>query len=135
MNERNLWEEIKDGAREGFEVLKEEMGKLTLELEKQGKIIKKKMDLSAIQRKVHQAFSTLGSRVYELSEEGKQDTIANDPEILKTVSDIKGYKAEVEAIQEAIDRIREEGGSDAGPDTDTKTGTTSDSKTSSGPSR
>ncbi len=72
MNERNLWEEIKDGAREGFEVLKEEMVKLTLELEKQGKIIKKKMDLSAIQRKVHQGFSTLGSRVYELSEEGKQ---------------------------------------------------------------
>lgn len=134
MNERTLWEEIKDGAREGFEVLKEEMAKLTLELEKQGKIIKKKMDLSAIQRKVHQAFSTLGSRVYELSEEGKQDTIANDPEILKTISDIKGYKAEVEAIQEAIDRIREEGGSDAGPDADTKTGTTSNRKTSSGSS-
>jgi DNA-binding Lrp family transcriptional regulator len=109
MNERNLWEEIKEGAREGFEVLKEEMVKLTQELEKQGKIIKKKMDLSAIQRKVHLSFSQLGSRLYELFEEGKQGAIVNDPEILKIISDIKDYKAEVEAIEDEIDRIREEG--------------------------
>ena len=105
----NLWEDIKEGAREGFEVLKEEMGKLTQEVEKQGRIIKKKMDLSAIQRKVHQGFSLLGSRLYELFEDGKEKTIVTDPEILKTISDIKGYKAEVEAIEEEIDRIREEG--------------------------
>jgi hypothetical protein len=109
MNQTNLWEEIKEGAREGFEVLKEEMVKLTQELEKQGKIIKKKIDLSAIQRKVHLSFSQLGSRLYELFEEGKQGAIVNDPEILKIISDIKGYKAEVEAIEDEIDRIREEG--------------------------
>jgi hypothetical protein len=131
MNQRNLWEEIKEGAREGFEVMKEEMVKLTQELEKQGKIIRKKMDLSAIQRKVHQSFSLLGSRMYELFEEGKEKTIANDPEILKTVSDIKSYKAEVEAIQDEIDRIREAGGEKAASDTDTKARGASGDKTSS----
>lgn len=134
MNQRNLWEEIKDGAREGFEVLKEEMSKLTLELEKQGKIIKKKLDLSAIQRKVHQGFSMLGSRTFELFEEGKQNTIPSDPEILKGVSNIKGYKVEVEAIQEEIDRIREESGSGEGPGPDSKAGPASDGKTSPGSS-
>jgi hypothetical protein len=132
MTQRTLWEEIKDGAREGFEVLKEEMSRLTLELEKQGKIIRKKMDLSAIQRKVHQGFSMLGSRLFELFEEGKQNTIPVDPEILKIVSDIKGYKAEVEAIQDEIDRIREEGGHGGGHDTDTKAGPTPGGKTPSG---
>jgi hypothetical protein len=135
MNQRNLWEEIMEGAREGFEVLKEEMAKLTLELEKQGKIIKKKMDLSAIQRKVHQGFSMLGSRLFELFEEGKQNTAANDPEILKIIADIRGYKAEVEAIQEEIDRIREETDRKDGAQTDTKTGTTSRGKTPPGSSR
>lgn len=122
MNQRNMWEEIKDGAREGFEVLKEEMTKLTQELEKQGKIIKRKMDLSAIQRKVHQSFLKLGGRVYELFEEGKPNTIVTDPEILKTVVEIKGYKAEVEAIEDEIDRIREEGAPGDKPGTDKKAG-------------
>jgi len=135
MNERNLWEEIRDGAREGFEVLKEEMAKLTQELEKQGKIIKKKMDLSTIQRKVHQGFSMLGSRLFELFEEGKQDTILNDPEIAKIVSDIKGYKAEVEAIQEEIDRIREEGAKKAETEADKKAETPPGGKSPSGSSR
>jgi DNA-binding Lrp family transcriptional regulator len=119
VNQQNLWEEIKEGAREGFEVLKEEMVKLTQELEKHGKIIKKKMDLSAIQRKVHLSFSQLGSRLYELFEEGKQSTTANDPEILSIIADIKTYKAEVEAIEDEIDRIREEGAESPKSGTDT----------------
>jgi len=135
MSQGNLWEDIKEGAREGFEVLKEEMVKLTQELEKQGKIIKKKMDLSAIQRKVHQSFSQLGGRLYELFEEGKEKTIATDPEILKIISDIKDYKAQVEAIEEEIDRIREEGGEKTKSDTGTKRGAASGAKTSSRPPR
>ena len=54
------------------------MVKLTQELEKHGKIIKKKMDLSSIQRKVHQGFTLLGSRLYELFEEGKEKTEGGD---------------------------------------------------------
>ncbi len=109
MNQRNLWEEIKEGAQDGFEVFKEEMAKFTQELEKQGKIIKKRMDLSSIQRKVHQSFTLLGSRLYELTEEGKEKTVLKDPEILKLISDIKEYKAQVEAIEDEIMKIREEG--------------------------
>jgi hypothetical protein len=109
MEKPNLWEDIKVGAREGLEVLKEELSKVTQELEKHGKIIKKKMDLSSIQRKVHQSFARLGSRLYELVEEGNEKTVLKDPEILKTIADIKVYKAEVEAIEDEIIRIKEEG--------------------------
>jgi hypothetical protein len=109
MEKPDFWENIKVGAREGLEVLKEELSKVTQELEKQGKIIRKKMDLSSIQRKVHQSFSRLGSRLYELIEEGKEKTVLTDPEILKTVADIKVFKAEVEAIEDEIIRIKEEG--------------------------
>ncbi len=128
MKESDLWEDIKEGAREGFEVLKEEMGKLTQEVEKQGRIIKKKMDLSAIQRKVHQGFSLLGSRLYELFEDGNEKSVLTDPEILKIISDIKGYKADVEAVEDEIDRIREEGTEKAKSETAGKAG-----KSSSGP--
>jgi len=135
MNQRNLWDDIKEGAQEGFEVLKEEMVKLTQELEKHGKIIKKKMDLSSIQRKVHQGFSLLGSRLYELFEEGKEKTTLNDPEILKIISDIKGYKAEVEAIEDEIDKIREARGEKAESENDSKGRGASGGKTSSRSSR
>ncbi|MBN2224646.1 MAG: hypothetical protein JW765_08235 [Deltaproteobacteria bacterium] len=131
MNQRNLWDDIKEGAQEGFEVLKEEMVKLTQEIEKHGKIIKKKMDLSSIQRKVHQGFSLLGSRLYELFEEGKEKTIVNDPEIIKIISDIKGYKSDVEAIEDEIDKIREARGEKAESENDSKDGGTSGGKTSS----
>jgi DNA-binding Lrp family transcriptional regulator len=135
MSPQNLWEDIKEGARGGFEVLKEEMGKLTQELEKQGKIIKRKMDLSAIQRRVHQSFSQLGSRLYELFEEGKEKTIVTDPEIVKIIADIKGYKVEVESIEEEIDRIRETGTEKTKSDEDPKAGAGSTGETSSHTSR
>jgi hypothetical protein len=117
MNQRSLWEEITEGAREGLEVFKEEMIKLTHEFERHGRLIKKKMDLSTIQRRVHLGFSMLGSRLYELIEEGKEKAIITDPEIVKILSDIKEYKAEVEAIEAEIERIREEGSDTASRET------------------
>ena len=110
--DRDLWEEIKKGAAEGFEVLKEEVGKLTKEVEKQGKIVKKKMDLSSIQRKVHQSFTHLGSRAYELTEGGKGD-IQNDAEFADIIARIKQYKKEVKAIEAEIEKIKKSGGESA----------------------
>ena len=110
--DKDLWEEIKKGAAEGFEVLKEEVGKLTKELERQGKIVKKKMDLSSIQRKVHQSFTQLGGRVYELIEEGKEGTVLEDAEFKDIVAKIKQHKKDVESIEAEIENIKTSGEKD-----------------------
>ena len=107
--ENELWEKIKKDAAEGFEILKGEVAKFTKELEKHGKVVKKKMDLSSIHRKLHQNFTQLGSRVYELVEDGKQENIQNDSEFVDIVSKIKELKAEVDAIEGDIEDIKGSG--------------------------
>ena len=108
MSEINdLWDDIKTNAVEGFEVLKEELGKLSKQVESQGKILKKKIDLSSIQRKVHQGFTKLGGLIYELIEDGKQSAVFSDTDVLATIEEIKGYKSEVDAIEKEINSIKE----------------------------
>ena len=107
MPEKNLWEDIKKGTVEGFETLKDEFSKFAKEVEKQGKIVKKKFDLSAIQRKVYQNFTELGKRTYELSEEKKTD-ILNDETVSTILSSINALKKEVKDIEKEIDKIRKE---------------------------
>lgn len=113
--DKDLWEEIKKGAAEGFEVLKEEVGKLTKEVEKHGKIVKKKMDLSSIQRKVHQSFTQLGSRAYELVEEGNQGKIPDDVEFADIIARVKQYKKEVKEIEAEIEKIKKSGAESSKP--------------------
>jgi hypothetical protein len=104
--DKELWEKIKKDALEGFEILKGEVAKFTKELEKHGKVVKKKMDLSSIHRKLHQNFTQLGSRVYELVEDDQQDKIQEDSEFADIVSKIKELKTEVEAIEVEIENIK-----------------------------
>ncbi|MBN1881832.1 MAG: hypothetical protein JW885_06625 [Deltaproteobacteria bacterium] len=108
MSEINeLWEDIKTNAVEGFGVLKDELGKLSKQVESQGKILRKKIDLSTIQRKVHQGFTKLGGLVYEHIEDGKETAILTDPDVKAAIEEIKGYKAEVDAIEKEISSIKE----------------------------
>ena len=108
MSEINeLWDDIKKNAVEGFEVLKHEMGKFSKQVESQGKIIKKKIDLSSIQRKVHQGFTKLGSLIYEKIEDGKETAFFSDPDVKAVIEEIKGYKNEVDEIETEINSIKE----------------------------
>jgi hypothetical protein len=122
MSEINdLWEDIKTNAVEGFEVLKDELGKLSKQVESQGKILRKKIDLSSIQRKVHQGFTKLGGLVYEGIEDGKQAAVFSDPDVTAAIEEIKGYKAEVDAIEREINSIKETMGDQPEPEEKPKT--------------
>jgi len=117
MSEINdLWDDIKTNAVEGFEVLKDELGKFSKQVESQGKILKKKIDLSSIQRKVHQGFTKLGSLVYEQIEDGKEATVFSNSDVKATIEEIKGYKAEVDAIEKEINTIKTKMGDQPEPD-------------------
>jgi|GEM_PF-1790250 len=117
MSEINdLWDDIKTNAVEGFEVLKEELGKLSKQVESQGKILKKKIDLSSIQRKVHQGFTKLGGLVYELVEDGKEGAVFSDDDVKATIEVIREYKSEVDAIEKEINSIKETRGDQSEPE-------------------
>jgi hypothetical protein len=117
MSEINdLWDDIKTNAVEGFEVLKEELGKLSKQVESQGKILKKKIDLSSIQRKVHQGFTKLGGLVFELVDDGKEGAVFSDADVKATIEEIRGYKSEVDAIEKEINDIKETMGDQSEPE-------------------
>ena len=92
MEGKNLWGDIKRGASEGFGAFKVEVSKVAREIEKQGRVIKKKMDLSSIQRLVNQSYTRLGARIYELTEEGKSQDILKDEVVSSIISQINGHK-------------------------------------------
>ena len=106
MEEKNLWGDIKRGASEGFGALKEELSKVAREIEKQGRIVKKKIDLSSTHRLVNHGFTRLGARIYELTEEGKSQNILKDDVVSSIISQINGHKKEVKQIEEEIDKIK-----------------------------
>jgi hypothetical protein len=106
MEEKNLWGDIKKGASEGFAALKVELAKVAREIEKQGRIIKKKMDMSSTLRLINQGFTRLGSRIYELTEEGKSQDILKDELVSSIISQIGDHKKEVKRIEKEIEEIK-----------------------------
>lgn len=102
-----LWEMIKKGAEEGLEVLKEGVAVFMAEAGKQSKIIKKKVELAAVQNSVRKAFIRLGSTVYDLHGQG-EPPIWNQDEVKNLINQIEGYKARVREIEEEIEMIKKE---------------------------
>ncbi len=106
MEEKNLWEDIKKGASEGFSALKVELSKFAREIEKQGRVIKKKMDLSSTLRLVNQSYTRLGARIYELTEAGKSQDILKDELVSSIISQINDHKKDVKKIEKEIEEIK-----------------------------
>ncbi|MGB9697853.1 MAG: hypothetical protein ACPL5I_00580 [Thermodesulfobacteriota bacterium] len=102
-----LWDMIKKGAEEGLEALKEGVSVFMAEAEKQSKIIKKKVELAAVQNNVRKAFTRLGSIVYDLHGRGSQDVWAEE-EVKNLINQIDGYKGRVREIEEEIEAIKKE---------------------------
>lgn len=102
-----LWDMIKKGAEEGLEALKEGVAVFMAEAEKQSKIIKKKVELAAVQNNVRKAFIRLGSVTYDLYGRGIQD-VWQEEEVKNLINQIDGYKARVREIEEEIETIKKE---------------------------
>lgn len=102
-----LWDTIKKGAEEGLEALKEGVAVFKAEAEKQSKIIKKKVELAAVQNNVRKAFIRLGSIIYDLYSQGTQDVWQQEG-VKNLLHQIDGYKIRVREIEEEIEMIKKE---------------------------
>jgi len=109
-----LWDMIKKGAEEGLEALKEGVSVFMAEAEKQSKIIKKKVELAAVQNNVRRVFTRLGSIIYDLHGRGSQD-IWSEEEVKNLINQIDGYKRRVREIEEEIEAIKKEEKGPAAP--------------------
>ena len=97
----NLWELIKKGAEEGLEVLKDSVTVAG----KTSRILKKRVELTAVQGNVRKVFIRLGSLTYELHSQGEQDFYENE-EVKGLMTQIEGHEARVKEIESEIEAIR-----------------------------
>jgi hypothetical protein len=102
-----LWDQIKKGAEEGLEALKEGMSVFVAEAGKQSKIIKKRVELSAVQNNVRKTFIQLGSVLYDLHSRGEKE-FENDAEIKDLIAQIDEYRSRVREIELEIETVKKE---------------------------
>jgi hypothetical protein len=109
-----LWDGIKKGAEEGLEVMKEGMNLFMAEAGKQGKIIKKRVELSSLQNSVRKNFICLGSSLYDLHSRGETHVLEED-RVKELIAQIDGYKKRVREIELEIETMKQEEGSKKAP--------------------
>ena len=107
-----LWDGIKKGAEEGLEVMKEGMAIFVAEAGKQGRIIKKRVELSSLQNNVRKTFIRLGSSIYDAHGRGEKE-ILEKGEVKEQITQIDRYKARVREIELEIEAIKREENSKA----------------------
>jgi hypothetical protein len=102
-----LWDHIKKGAEEGLGALKEGMAVFMAEAGKQSKIIKKRVELSAVQNNVRKTFIRLGSAMYDLHVRGEGEFL-QDAEVKDLIAQIDEYRARVREIEWEIEASKRE---------------------------
>jgi hypothetical protein len=110
-----LWDTVKKGAEEGFEALKESMAVFVAEAGKQGRIIKKRVELSSVQNNVRRTFIRLGSLTYDLHNR-TEPRVLDDEEVKSLIAQIDAYKARVREIELEIEAMKNEEGSKTPPE-------------------
>ncbi len=102
-----FWDTIKKGAEGGLDALKEGVTTFVAGAEKQGKILKKKMELAAVQSNIRKTFISLGNVVYDLQTQGEQG-ILGEAEVQRLMKKIDEEHLKVREIQSAIEAVKQE---------------------------
>lgn len=79
----------------------------TFTANKYKKLVQKKIDLSALHKKIHVAHADLGKLIDDLREAGKKN-ILNLVEVREILTRIDELKAEAGALEEEVEQIRNE---------------------------
>ncbi len=104
-----LWEQVKKGAEEGLEALKDGVSVFMSEAGKTSRILKKRVELTSVQGNVRKTFIRLGSLAYDLHSRGEREIYGNE-EIKTLVTQIEGYKTRVREIESEIEEVKREEG-------------------------
>jgi hypothetical protein len=103
----SLWDQVKKGAEEGLEALKDGVSVFMAEAGRTSKILKKRVELTAVQGNVRKTFIRLGSLAYDLHSRGEQE-ISDHEEVKGLIAQVDGFKARVREIEAEIEVIKKE---------------------------
>lgn len=96
-----LFEDIRDGIRDGIELVVDK----TEEYTKIGKI---QIDILGIKRKIEKHFSELGGRTYELLAGATKKSVNTDAEVKVLIEELKKLEAELDAKKDEIKGVKAE---------------------------
>ncbi|NOY58400.1 MAG: hypothetical protein GXO75_05650, partial [Calditrichaeota bacterium] len=97
----SLWEDIRDGIRDGIELVVDK----TEEYSKIGKI---KVDIIGIKRNIEKGFSELGGRTYEILKESKKKNVGSDADVKRLVDELMELEKSLDDKKNEIIKVREE---------------------------
>ena len=97
----SLWEDIRDGIRDGIELVVDK----TEEYSKIGKI---KVDIIGMKRNIEKRFSGLGGRTYEILKENKKKNVGADADVKRLVDELMQLEKSLDDKKNEIIKVREE---------------------------
>lgn len=98
-------EKLKETTEKIWGSTKHAWGTATFKANQYKKLVQKKIDLSALHKKVNVAHGDLGKIIDDLREAG-QKNIMNQAEVKEILSRIDDLKAEAAALEEEVEQIR-----------------------------
>lgn len=96
-----LWEDVRDGIRDGIELVVDK----TEEYTKIGKI---KVDIIGLKRNIEKKFSELGGRTYEILKEQNRKSVGADVEVKRLVEELVELEKSLDEKKNEIVTIRDE---------------------------
>ena len=96
-----MWEKIKKSLKDGATLSMEKIEEYT-------KIGKLKIEEMAAKRKIERNFVDIGERTFDLIEEGKGDSIADDLMIKKACENISALREEIADLERKMQDVSEE---------------------------
>lgn len=73
--------------------------------EETARIAKLKIEISSLHKKIEEAFTEIGGRVYELEKEGKKDVLECD-EIKKLIKQIRSYEQALSENEKGLEELK-----------------------------
>ena len=100
-------ERLKDTTEKIWDSTKHAWSTATFKASQYKKLVQKKIDQSALHKKIHVAHADLGKLIDDLREDGKKN-ILNMVEVKEILARVDELKAEAVAIEEEVERIKAE---------------------------
>lgn len=98
-----LWDDVKNAIVDGYVYASDKAEELTA-------IGKARVDVVKANRKIAQAMTRIGDRVFQLFEDEQESTMAEDADVVGAVEEIRSLRKEIARLEEEIERVKSERG-------------------------
>ncbi len=98
-----LWDDVKNAIVDGYVYASDKAEELTA-------IGKSRVDVVKANRKIAQAMTRIGDRVFLLFEEEQESSMAEDADVVGAVEEIRSLRREISRLEEDIERVKAERG-------------------------